>query len=198
MSGKTVEARDQVLIIFFWPAAFICSMRLMRRSSTNGPFFADLLKRCLPLPALAALAAADDELVRRLVVGARAVSQCGDAPRRDRMTTGRGLALAAAVWMVDGVHRRAAHGRAHTAPAGAAGLAAGEVRVIGVAQLAHRRATGEADAAQFAGGEADDAVALLLGLQLGARAGAADQLAAAARLQLDVVDRRAGRDVLER
>ena len=23
MSGKTVEARDQVLIIFFWPAAFI-------------------------------------------------------------------------------------------------------------------------------------------------------------------------------
>src|SRR5664280_1398508 len=53
MSGKTVEARDQVLIIFFWPAAFISSMRFKRRSSTNGPFFADLLKRCLlPYPRL--------------------------------------------------------------------------------------------------------------------------------------------------
>ena len=53
MSGKTVEARDQVLIIFFWPAAFICSMRFKRRSSTNGPFFADLLKRfLLPYPRL--------------------------------------------------------------------------------------------------------------------------------------------------
>jgi len=27
MSGNTVDARDQVLIIFFWPAAFIASMR---------------------------------------------------------------------------------------------------------------------------------------------------------------------------
>ena len=48
-----VEARDQVLIIFFWPASFISVMRFMRRSSTNGPFLADLLKRCLlPYPRL--------------------------------------------------------------------------------------------------------------------------------------------------
>ena len=137
-------------------------------------------------------------LSERLVVGARAVAERRHAPRRDRMTAGRRLALAAAVRMVDGVHRRAAHGRTHAAPAGAAGLAAGEVRVVGVAELADRGATGEADAAQLAGGEPDDAVALLLGLQLRAGAGAAHQLAAAARLELDVVDRRTRRDVLER
>ena len=38
---RMVEARDQVLIIFFWPASFISVMRFMRRSSTNGPFLID-------------------------------------------------------------------------------------------------------------------------------------------------------------
>ena len=43
ISGNTVEVRDQVLIICFWFCSFICGMRLIRRSSTNGPFFEDLL-----------------------------------------------------------------------------------------------------------------------------------------------------------
>src|SRR5665811_2020164 len=198
MSGNTVEARDQVLIIFFWPAAFMSSMRLRRRSSTNGPFFADLLKRrLLPYPRLPRLRPRMMNLSDGLCL-ARAVAQRGHAPRRDRVTAGRGLALAAAVRVVDRVHGRTAHGRAHAAPASAAGLAAGDVGVIGVAQLAHRSATGEADTAQLTGRQAHDAVALFLGLQLGARAGAAHQLPAATRLQLDVVDRGARRDVLER
>jgi hypothetical protein len=38
MSGKTVEARDQVRIIRFSPEAFIASIRLISRSWTKGPF----------------------------------------------------------------------------------------------------------------------------------------------------------------
>src|SRR3954469_8920224 len=38
ISGKMVEVRDQVLIICFCPLEFIASMRVIRRSSTHGPF----------------------------------------------------------------------------------------------------------------------------------------------------------------
>ena len=38
ISGKIVEVRDQVRIIRFSSGAFISSMRLISRSSTNGPF----------------------------------------------------------------------------------------------------------------------------------------------------------------
>jgi hypothetical protein len=43
ISGKTVDARDQVRIIRFWPLSFIASIRLSSRSWTKGPFFDDLL-----------------------------------------------------------------------------------------------------------------------------------------------------------
>jgi hypothetical protein len=43
ISGKIVEVRDQVRIMPFEPELFIDSMRLMSRSSTNGPFLLDLL-----------------------------------------------------------------------------------------------------------------------------------------------------------
>ena len=49
ISGNTVEVRDQVLIMCFWFCSFICVIRLIRRSSTNGPFFEDLLIRYLCL-----------------------------------------------------------------------------------------------------------------------------------------------------
>src|SRR6187200_444598 len=42
ISGKTVEDRDQVLIICFEPESFIELIRLISRSSTNGPFLLDL------------------------------------------------------------------------------------------------------------------------------------------------------------
>jgi hypothetical protein len=48
ISGKIVEVRDQVRIMFFEPEAFMDSMRLNKRSSTKGPFFDDLLMR-LPI-----------------------------------------------------------------------------------------------------------------------------------------------------
>src|SRR4029453_11388544 len=50
ISGKIVEARDQVRIIRLSPAAFIDSMRLKSRSLTNGPFLDDLGIYLLSLP----------------------------------------------------------------------------------------------------------------------------------------------------
>ena len=41
ISGKTVDERDQVLIMFLEPEVFIASMRLISRSSTKGPFLLD-------------------------------------------------------------------------------------------------------------------------------------------------------------
>src|SRR5215213_9076833 len=38
ISGKIVEVRDQVLTMVLLPDSFICSIRVMRRSCTNGPF----------------------------------------------------------------------------------------------------------------------------------------------------------------
>src|SRR5207247_2611313 len=122
----------------------------------------------------------------------------GDAPGRDRVAAALGLALAAAVRMVDGVHGRASYRGALAAPAAPSGLAARDVLVLDVADLADGRAAPERDAAHLAGGKAQDAVALVLRHQLDARAGAARKLAAATGLELDVVDQRPGRDVRER
>src|ERR671937_2551902 len=91
---------------------------------------------------LPAAAAADDQLVRLLVLAARALAERRHAPRRDRMASALRLAFAAAVRVVDGVHRRAAHGRALALPAGAARLAAADVLVVDVADLSDGRATG--------------------------------------------------------
>src|SRR5262245_77015 len=38
ISGKIVEVRDQVFTMVLLPDSFICSIRVMRRSWTNGPF----------------------------------------------------------------------------------------------------------------------------------------------------------------
>jgi hypothetical protein len=43
ISGKIVDVRDQVRIIRLLPEVFISSILFIRRSSTKGPFFDDLL-----------------------------------------------------------------------------------------------------------------------------------------------------------
>src|SRR4030095_17165498 len=48
ISGKIVEVRDQVRTMFLDPESFIASMRLISRSSTYGPFLADLLTALPP------------------------------------------------------------------------------------------------------------------------------------------------------
>src|SRR5512139_3801448 len=106
ISGNTVEALDHVLMTRRSWASFISVIFAMSFWSTNGPFFRDL--DIAPPPGLglaALLAASDDVLVRILVLGTRAGAERGLAPRRDRVPAcGLVLALAAAVRVIDGVH----------------------------------------------------------------------------------------------
>src|SRR3954449_8607861 len=111
-------------------------MRPSRRSSTHGPFLDERLKARLPLLP----ATAHDHAVRLLVLLARGVAERRHAPRGDRMAARRGGALAAAVRVVDGVHRRAARLRSDALVAAAAGLSDRDVLVLGVADRTNRGA----------------------------------------------------------
>src|SRR5687768_10632058 len=132
------------------------------------------------------------------MLAAGALAERRHTPRRDRVAAALRLALAAAVRVVDGVHGRAAHGRALAAPSAAAGLPACDVLVIGVPDLADGRPARERHAPKLARRKAQDAVALVLRDELDPGAGTARHLSAPARLELDVVDERARRNVLER
>src|SRR5439155_24747962 len=112
------------------------------------------------------------QLVRFLVLRPRALAERRHAPRRHRVAAALRLALAAAVRVVDRVHRAAADGGALALPAAAAGLAARDVLVVDVADLADGRAAREGHAAHLARGQAQDTEALVLGDELHARASA--------------------------
>src|SRR5215211_2313574 len=84
---------------------------------------------------LAAAPAADDQRVRFLVLPARALAERRHAPRSDRMPAALRLPLAAAVWVVDRVHRRAAHRRTLALPTATTRLAAGLVLVVEIPDL---------------------------------------------------------------
>src|SRR5436309_12758169 len=88
ISGKTVEVRDQVRTMRFELEVFISSIRLISRSSTNGPFFE--LRLTSALPFLAAAAAANDQLVRLLVLATGALAERGHAPGGDRVPASLG------------------------------------------------------------------------------------------------------------
>src|SRR5436190_18491786 len=147
---------------------------------------------------LSTSACADDQLVGFLVLAAGAFTERRHAPWRHRMAAALRLALAAAVRMVDRVHGGAADGRALAAPAATAGLAAGDVLMVDIADLADGRPARQRNAAHLTRGQAQDAVALILRDQLDAGARRASHLAALAGLQLDVVDEGARRDVRQR
>src|SRR6185503_11478768 len=132
--GKITDARDQVLTTFFSLFLFICSMRPSRRGSMNGPFLIDR-DISSPSPLLPA-PRADDQRAGPGAAGA--VAHGGLAPRRLRRHAGRGLALAAAMWMVTRIHDDAPDLRSLAHVAGAAGLAEVLVLVVQVAHLAHR------------------------------------------------------------
>src|SRR5579871_2381811 len=110
----TVLRRDQVLMTFLSPLAFIASTFFSRWSSTNGPFLR-LLGMSLLSPRAAATASADDHRVGGLLAPPRA--SLGLAPRRHRVAAAGRLALATAQGVVDGVHRDAARLGAHALPA---------------------------------------------------------------------------------
>src|SRR3989440_8352304 len=123
ISGMIVERRDQVLMTFLEFRSFCTSTFLSRWSSMNGPFFR--LRGILRLPSSAALAvrvaAPDDQLVTGLL--GLAGTAFGLALRVHRMATAGGLTLAAAVRVVDRVHRHAPDARPLALPAHPAGLA---------------------------------------------------------------------------
>ena len=113
------------------------------------------------------------------------------------MTAARGLALAAAERVVDGVHRDPADVGPAPEPALAARLAQRHVLVIDVADLADGGHALLQNPADLARRQPDRHVVALLGHELHARPRAAGELAALARLELHVVHLGAERNVLE-
>src|SRR5919201_183823 len=101
---------------------------------------------------LSAPSRADDQPVGLLVLPARALAERRHAPWGDRVAAALRLALAAAVRVVDGVHRRAAHRRPLPLPTAASRLAAGDVLVVDVPDLTDRRAAGERHAPHLSRG----------------------------------------------
>src|SRR5918995_1376990 len=194
--GKMTDARDQVLTTFFSLRLFISSMRPRSRASMKGPF---LMERDIVsyLPRLLAMPRSDDQSSGRLGPPG-AVAHGGLAPRGLGRHPGRGLALATAMRMIAWVHDDPADLRALAHVPGAAGLSEVLVLVVEVADLADRGHAAHRDAPHLARRHADRGVVALLGKQLRRRPGGADDLAALAGRQLDVVDGRAERDVRER
>src|SRR5205814_8226265 len=95
-----------------WPRSSRAGGR--RRRAPSSSFYSTLV--------LPAATAANDQLVGFLVLRAGALAERRHAPRRHRVAAALRLSFAAAVRVVDGVHRRAADGRALAEPAAAARL----------------------------------------------------------------------------
>src|SRR5512141_750679 len=188
MSGTMVDRRDHVLITFRSRVEFNSATFLTRWSSVNAPF---LIDRAIFLRLR--LATADDERIRPLVVSGLHSLRL-PAPRRRGVAPAGRLAFAAAHRMVDRIHRDAAHVGTATDPAIASGLADRHVLVLDVSDLADGRVTLDVDLADLPGRKTDLGVAPLFRHELRGGAGGSDELAAAAPLQLQVVDRRAERD----
>src|SRR3954468_19832031 len=127
-----VERRDQVRTTFLSLARFIVSILVIRWVSMNGPFF--VLRAMCPLESLLSssqrsasitrlrnfpisqfllASAIDDELVSALVV-ACLVAACRLSPWGHRMASTGRLTFAAAMWVIDGIHR---HTAIHWTPA---------------------------------------------------------------------------------
>src|SRR5215211_1316140 len=168
-------------------------MRRRSRSSTKGPFFEDRLMSgssascqlpaasALPLALLPAPPPAHDEPARWLLLLAGPVAQRRNAPGRSRVATGGVVGLAAAVRVVDGVHRDAARLRPLAAVARAARLAELDELVLGVADGSDRGARLHRHHPHLTRGEAQRGVLALLRHELDRGARGAAELAAAAR-----------------
>src|SRR5260370_6797893 len=181
MSGKMSLRRDQVLMTFFSRVALRICTFLSRCSSQNGPFLVERLMTNLLLPP------PHDHPVGLLVVTG-AVPEGGLAPGRLGVAAGTTATLAAAVGMVEGVHAHPPDRGTEATPAHLAGLAPVLILVVDVADLADGGHAAHVDTAHLPAGHADRRHPPLAGEQLAAGPGAAHHLAAAAEVQLDVVD----------
>src|SRR4051794_32444480 len=192
--GKMTDARDQVFTTRFSLRRFISSIRPWSRGSMNGPF---LIDRDMLSSPLLPVARSDDQSSGRLRRPG-AVAHGRLAPRRLRRHARRRLALATTVGMVARVHDDAADLRSLAHVAGPTGLAEVLVLVVEVADLADGGHALDADPTDLARRQTDLRLLAFLGEELSRCAGGADDLATLARDQLDVVDRRAERDVRDR
>src|SRR5688572_8656832 len=100
--------------------------------------------------------------------------------------------------MVDRIHDDAADRRPDAAPALRAGLAVDDQAVVFVADFADRRATVDVHLAHLGRPQTDRRVEPFARHELCGGPGAARELTAPARLELDVVDLRADRNVADR
>src|SRR4051812_40611007 len=123
------------------------------------------------------------------------------APRAEEVlasATGLGAAFTTTVRVVDGVHAHAADGGADAEPAGAPGLAADDVHVFDVADLSDSGVARGKDLADLTGGELHQGVVAFHVGHDGSLAGGAGDLATLVRRELDVVNLRAERDLVQR
>src|SRR5437764_3636268 len=201
-SGVMVERRDQVLIAGGRLApARISSTFFSRCRSMNGPF---LTERAISNSKSDECGVMNDEFegaasgfyssfrihhsslnspiahdhLRGALVLARLVAARRLAPGRDGVPPARSLPLAAAVRVVNRVHRDAADVRAYAVPARAPGLAVGDVLVLDVAHLADGRVADDGHAPHLARRHAHLRVIAFLGDQLREAARRAHELAA--------------------
>src|ERR1700733_2351736 len=114
------------------------------------------------------------------------------------MPSARSLALAAAVRMVDRVHRNPAVVRTLSQPPGTARLADGDVLVVEVPDLTDRSHAILGHFANLAGRQLDQSVLALFGHQLRRPARRTHHLRALAGLELHVMNGGAGRNIFER
>src|SRR5690349_17952852 len=150
----------------------------------------------LALALLPRVAARQNELGGGLVL-AGLLALGGEAPRRDRMPAAGGAPFAAAMRMVDRIHRHTAIVRPPAQPARAPGLADRDVHVVGIRHRPDRRHAAPADQALLARIEPHDDVVAVATHDLRIGAGRARDLAALPELELDVVHDGADRNIAE-
>ena len=213
-SGVTIERRDQVLIGFLAPDAFILSIFSSRCDSTKGPFFSDLAINCksfvidesrfevrkllhkhrvsiLILRFLLRPSPFQNESVARLMLRARLKTFRQLSPWADRMMATAAtfrFPLTTTHRMIDGIHHHTSDMRPAALPASASRLAARDIHVIDVTDLPNRGVSLLMNPANLAGGQLDQGIAGFAVIQSSLLAGAARNLAASTGVQLNVVN----------
>src|SRR6266702_3285335 len=184
-----VERRLHILMISWRPDERAASAFLSRYPSTKGPFHTE---RAMTRPLfllLPRVAARNDELGGGLVpAGLLALGR--EPPRRDRMPTARGAALAAAMGMIDWVHGDAAVVRSPAEPARPPRLADADVHVVGIGDRADAGHAAAVHEPLLAGIEPQDHVVLVApdDLRIGARGAHQRDECGAVGIVLDALD----------
>src|SRR6266404_408789 len=164
---------------------------LQKMRLDEGSFFQRSRHKNQMLTFLFRTATLENETIARLVFAACFKSFRQLSPWTDRMMTSAatlGFALPAAHWMINWVHCHTADMRSSTFPARASGLATRNVHVINIANLPDRRVGVLVNAADFAGRHLHQRVTALEIVQRRLLTGAACNLPAATRRQLNVVN----------